>query len=380
LSQFQPPPFLRGIEKSMIRKISDRAKPGSISLGLGEPDLPTPDVILREAVRVIQEEKSGYTLQAGLPALREKIVSDYPHMNLDLDQVIVTAGSQESLYLILRTLVEDGEEVLIPNPGFIPYPMIVRMVGGNTATYRLPAANDFGFDIKNFRKQLTSRTKVVICISPSNPTGRVLSRDDLRAMAEAVTEIAPNAFIVSDEIYRELYYTPERPPSISEFYPRTIVVSGLSKSMRMTGWRIGWLAGDAEVMNAALVLHGYVVTCASSISQKAALAAWTDEAAAARDEYRTIFHRRRDHLLGLLRNELGLRCVTPEGAFYTMVDVSEYGDDMTVAEAGLKQGVVTIPAAAFGGESKGFLRISFCADEERLSEGVRRLGAALKSL
>ena len=122
------------------------------------------------------------------------------------------------------------------------------------------------------------------------------------------------------------------------------------------------------------------MTCASSISQKAALAAWTDEAAAARKEYRAIFHRRRDHLLTLLRDELGLKCVTPDGAFYTMVDVGAYGDELKVAEAGLEQGVVTIPAAAFGDESKGFLRISFCADEEKLSEGVRRLGAALKSL
>jgi len=199
-------------------------------------------------------------------------------------------------------------------------------------------------------------------------------------MAEAMASGGSDAFIISDEIYRELYYTAERPPSISEFYPRTIVISGLSKSMRMTGWRIGWLAGDAEVIRAALVLHGYVVTCASSISQKSALAAWSDEAAAAREEYRAIFHRRRDHLLGLLRDQLGLRCVTPEGAFYIMVDVSKYGDEMRVAEAGLEQGVVTIPAAAFGTESRGYLRISFCADEERLSEGVRRLGEALKSL
>src|SRR5436853_1560306 len=134
--QFQPPPFLRGIEKSMIRKMSDGAKPGSISLGLGEPDLPTPDVILREAVRVIQEEKSGYTLQAGIPALREKIAGDYPHMNLNLEQIIVTAGSQEALYLIMRTLVEEGDEVLLPNPGFIPYTMMTRMPGGRAVTYR----------------------------------------------------------------------------------------------------------------------------------------------------------------------------------------------------------------------------------------------------
>ncbi len=244
----------------------------------------------------------------------------------------------------------------------------------------MPAKNEFAFDVDEFKSKLTPRTKVVICISPSNPTGRVLTKDDLRAVAKAVEESGSNAFIISDEIYRELYYTPERPSSMSEFYPRTIIVSGLSKSMRMTGWRIGWLAGDAEVMKAALVLHGYTVTCASSISQKAALAAWTDEAAKAREEYRAIFHRRRDHLLSSLLNELGVRSVTPEGAFYTMVDVSAYGDEMKVAEAGLEQGVVTIPASAFGDQSKGFLRVSFCADEERLSEGVRRLGEALKSL
>src|SRR5262249_58519553 len=137
--------------------------------------------------------------------------------------------------------------------------------------------------------------------------GRALSAEDLRAMSEAIGSAAPNAFIVSDEIYRELYYTSERPSSISEFYPRTIVLSGLSKSMRMTGWRIGWLVGDAEVIRAALVLHGYVVTCASSVSQKAALAAWTDEAAVSRAEMRAIFLKRRDHLLNLLRNVLGLR-------------------------------------------------------------------------
>jgi aspartate aminotransferase len=380
VKDFQPPPFLRGIEKSMIRKISDRAKPGSISLGLGEPDLPTPEVIRREAVRVIREEQNGYTLQAGILPLRERIAGDYPQLNLTPEHVIVTAGSQESLYLILRTLVEEGDEVLMPNPGFIAYPMIARMVGARAVTYRLPAKDDFGFNLEDFRSRLSPRTKVVICISPSNPTGRALSKDDLQGMADAVAASGSNAFIVSDEIYRELYFTAERPASISEFYPRTIIVSGLSKSMRMTGWRIGWLAGDEAVMRAALVLHGYVVTCASSISQRTALAAWTDEAAASRVEYRAIFHQRRDHLLGLLRSELGLRCVTPDGAFYTMVDVSGYGDELRVAEAGLEQGVVTIPASAFGSESMGFLRVSFCADEAKLTEGVRRLGAALKSL
>src|SRR5207302_4216806 len=128
-------------------------------------------------------------------------------MNLNLDQVIVTAGSQESLYLILRTLVEAGDEVLIPDPGFIAYPMITRMVGGRAVTYRLPAKNDFGFDLDDFRSKLSSRTKVVICISPSNPTGRAFSRDDLRDLADAVTESGSKASMLIDEIYRELYYT-----------------------------------------------------------------------------------------------------------------------------------------------------------------------------
>src|SRR5213593_3934962 len=144
----------------MIRKISDRAKPGSISLGLGEPDLPTPDVIRREAIRVIQEEQNGYTLQAGLPALRDRVAGDYPHLNLSADQVIVTAGSQEALYLALMTLVEAGDEVLIPNPGFIAYPMITRIAGGSAVYYHLPAKDRFSFDLDDFKSRITPRTKV----------------------------------------------------------------------------------------------------------------------------------------------------------------------------------------------------------------------------
>lgn len=380
MREFEPPAFLRGIEKSVIRQISDRAKPGSISLGLGEPDLPTPEVIRRAAVRVIEEEQNGYTLQAGLPALRERIAADYPHMRLSSDEVLITAGSQEALYLALMTLVDAGDEVLIPNPGFVAYPTIARMAGGRAVFYRLPAEDDFSFDLEDFKGRITSKTKVVICISPSNPTGRVFTKDDLQTIARAVEEKAPGAYIISDEIYRELYYTPERPSSISEFYPRTIVISGLSKSMSMTGWRLGWMCGDRDVIDSALVLHGYVTTCASTISQKAALAAWTSEAEEARQRHRRIFRERRDHLLATLRNEVGLQCVTPDGAFYTMVDVRPYGDSMKVAETALEQGVVTVPGSAFGSESEGYLRISFCADEAKLSEGVARLKLALDGM
>ena len=376
MKSFVLPARLQGIQKSVIRQVFDRARPGSINLGLGEPDLPTPNVIREAAVRVITEQQNGYTSHAGLPELRKKVARDYPFLDENPERVVITAGSQEALYLALLTLVDEGDEVLLPNPGFVAYPTIVRMAGGVANYYRMPRERDFGFDIDEFRRALTPKTKVVVCISPSNPTGRTLSRDDLGSIAGALRN--HDAFMISDEIYRDLYYTTERPESLSSFYDRTIVISGLSKSMSMTGWRLGWLAGDEEVVNAALVLHGYVTTCASAVSQKASLVSWSDEAEAARAEFRETFRSRRDHLLTLVREELGLNAVTPDGAFYTMIDVSEFGPSMQVAEALLGAGVITVPGAAFGSESEGFLRVSFCADHDTLAEGVQRIKRGLQ--
>jgi aspartate aminotransferase len=374
---FEPPARLRGIQKSAIRQVFDRALPGSINLGLGEPDLPTPDVVRREGARVARAEQNGYTQHAGLPALRDRVAADYPHLALSLDNVVITAGSQEAMYLALMTLIDEGDEVLLPDPGFIAYGVITRMAGGRARYYKLPAARDFGFDPEEFRRALTPRTKVVVAISPSNPTGRVLSRGDLAEMAAALR--GTGAFLVSDEIYRELYYTGERPASPSEVYERTVVVGGLSKSMSMTGWRLGWLCGHAAVVRSALVLHGYVTTCASAVSQKAALAAWSDEAARARDTIRQTFSERRDFLLARIGSELSLRAVAPDGAFYTMVDTSAHGTSAEVAERMLAARVITVPGGAFGAEAEGFLRLSFCADANALEEGVRRMKQALQS-
>lgn len=376
MSDFEPPARLRGIQKSVIRQVFDRARPGSINLGLGEPDLPTPDVVRREAARVVLEEQNGYTSHAGLASLRARVAGDYAHLGLDPEQVVVTAGSQEALYLALMTLVDEGDEVLIPDPGFVAYPTVVRMAGGTPRFYRMPAARDFAFDVEEFRRQLTPRTKVVVCVSPSNPTGRVLSRAELAALAGALEDTG--VYVLSDEIYRDLYFTGEPPASVSEFRAeRAVVIGGLSKSMSMTGWRLGWLCGDPEVVRSALVLHGYTTTCASTVSQKAALAAWTVEAEAARAETRRTFRGRRDHLLRLLSSELSLRAVEPEGAFYTMVDVSAHGDSMAVAERLLEHGVITVPGLAFGAEGEGYLRVSFCADLPVIEEGVRRMKEAL---
>jgi aspartate/methionine/tyrosine aminotransferase len=375
VTDFQPPAFLRNIEKSPIRQISDRAKPGDISLGLGEPDLPTPEVIRQAAIKVIAEEQNGYTLQAGLPALRQLVAENYPQLNLSPDQVVITAGSQEALYLALMTLVNPGDEVLIPDPGFVAYPTIIRMAGGTPVTYRMPASTNFSFDEGAFRKALSDRTKVVVCVSPSNPTGRTLSAANLTAIAEVLK--GTGIYLLSDEIYRDIYFTAEPPPSASSFYDQAIVISGLSKSMSMTGWRLGWICGDAAVMRAALILHGYVTTCASTVSQKAALAAWSAEGVAARENIRQTFHQRRDYLVELIERELGLQAVVPDGAFYTMVNVRDYGSSLKVAERLLENGVVTVPGSAFGSESEGFLRISFCADAPKLEEGVARMKKAL---
>ncbi len=377
--EFQTAARLRGIKKSPIRQLFDRARPNSINLGLGEPDLPTPDVIRRHAARIVTEEQNGYTTHAGLPALRERVATDYAYLAGKPERVIITAGSQEALYLALLTIVDEGDEVLLPDPGFVAYPTIVRMAGGVPVFYKLPATNDFRFDAEDFRRKLSPRTKLVVCISPSNPTGRTLSTDDLTAMTE-ILRANNSPYVISDEIYRELYYTPERPSSLSSFYEKTLVISGLSKSMSMTGWRVGWLCGDEAVINSALVLHGYVTTCASTVSQKAALAAWTHEAIGAREAMRETFRERREHLLSLIKHELNLRAVAPDGAFYTMIDTSAYGTSMQVAEAMLEACVITVPGAAFGTECENYLRVSFCADNLALTEGVRRMKEALKGL
>jgi aspartate/methionine/tyrosine aminotransferase len=378
LNKFAPPKRLQGIQRSVIRRILDRAKPGSINLGLGEPDLPTPDVIRRAAVKAIVEEQNGYTTHAGLLPLRDKVAAEYPYLEQNPDRVVITAGSQESMYLALLTLVEEGDEVLLPNPGFVAYPTIVQMAGGKSTFYRLPRDTGFAFDADEFRRALTPRTKVVVCTSPSNPSGRTLSKDDLLSIADAVRD--HGAYLISDEIYRELYYTPERPESLSSFCDRTVVIGGLSKSMSMTGWRLGWLCGEEALVHAALVLHSYVTTCAATVSQKASLVAWSKEAEDARAGFRETFRSRKDHMLGLIESELGMRAVEPEGAFYTMLDVSDYGSSMEVAEALLEERVITVPGGGFGSEAEGFLRVSFCADHETLTEGVRRIKRGLESL
>ena len=373
---FRVPKRLQGVAPTLIRQIFNRALPGSINFGLGEPDLPTPQFIREEAARVTLEEQNGYTNHAGILELREKIAESYPHLGLNAEQVCVTVGSQEAMTAAFLALVEAGDEVLIPNPSFPAYENCVNICEAKSVFYRLPAEKDFGFDIEEFKSKITPQTKVAVVISPSNPTGKIFTENDLRQIAEVLKDTG--IYLISDEIYSDLYFTDEKPRSASEFYDRTIIVSGLSKSLSMTGWRVGWVASSqTEVVKACLTLHGFLTVCTSTISQKASLLGWTAEAEKAKAEAREIYRRRGAFLIDLFKKELGLHATSPEGAFYTMLDVRSLGDDLEIAEKFLQNRVITVPGIAFGDEAKGFLRVSFCQPEEKMAEGVRRMKEAL---
>ena len=371
------PKRLQGVSQTLIRQIFERALPGSINFGLGEPDLPTPQFIREEAARVTLDEQNGYTNHAGLLPLREKIAGQYPHLNLQPNQVCVTVGSQEAMTAAFLAMVDEGDEVLIPNPSFPAYENCVKISGGEPVYYRLPAEKDFAFDIEEFKSKITAKTKVAVVISPSNPTGKIFTPEDLRAIADVLKDTG--IYLISDEIYSDLYFTENAPRSASEFYERTIIVSGLSKSLSMTGWRLGWVASSqTDVVKAALTLHGFLTVCTSTISQKASLLGWTAEAEKSKREAREIYRRRGEFLIDILQKELGLRGTSPEGAFYTMLDVRSLGDDLELAEKFLQNRVITVPGIAFGTEARGFLRVSFCNPEERMAEGVRRMKEALE--
>jgi aspartate aminotransferase len=310
-----------------------------------------------------------------LPALRQKIAEQYPHLDLPMTGVVVTCGSQEAMTDAFMCCIDEGDEVLLPNPSFPAYDACTRIAQGVPIYYRMPADSEFSFDIEEFRSKITPRTKAAVVISPSNPTGKIMTAEDYRQIADALE--GTGIWLLSDEIYSDLYFG-ERPRSASEFYDRTIIISGLSKSLSMTGWRLGWAAcSDPQMINAIQVLHGFTTVCTSTITQKASLLAWTKEAEAAKQHAREVYKKRGMFLTGLFQAEMGLHATSPEGAFYTMLDVRSLGDDMEVAEKCLQNRVVTVPGVAFGDEAKGFLRISFCNTEERMAEGVRRMKEAL---
>lgn len=375
---FTPAERIRNVRKSATRRLYDSAPAGSINLGLGEPDFPTPDVVRKEAARVIEEEPTGYTSNAGLPALRALVAAYHSgglREGFSADSVCVMNGAEEALFAVVMTIAGPGDEVLLPDPGFLAYPTLAEIAGARATYYRMPAAQGFEFDRDSFDRALSNHTKLAFIVSPSNPTSRVISRDDLRFIAERIS--GTGVYVVSDEIYRELYFD-ERPGSISEFYDKTIIISGLSKMMSMTGWRLGWAVGPEEVIRHVTVMHQYVSTCASVISQRAAIAAFSEEGRRATAAMREELLHRRGVMARAIERELRLPYVAGEGAFYIMLDVSEFGEAEDVATRLLDERVITVPGSAFGSEGRGYLRLSFSIEPSLIEEGIRRIGKALE--
>jgi len=367
-----------GIERTLIRRIFDGAPSGSINLGLGQPDLATPHRISLAGIDGIVSGKTGYTSTAGDPAVRAAIAARYPGIAASGANVVVTIGSQEAVFVSALTLLDPGDEMLVPDPGYPAYPVVAQLLGATPVGYPLRPERAFRIDPADVIDRLTARTRLVVLCSPSNPTGAMDLEEDLAALASALA--GRGIPWLSDEIYAGFAY--DRPaPSIARLAPSGgLVVSGLSKDLSMTGWRIGWVVGPEPIVARITAAHQYVVTCASSVSQAAAAAALSREAESDRRAYLEIFRRRR----ALMAEELALipklAVTMPDGAFYFFVDVRAFGSSLAIAERLLSsRRVIVIPGEAFGPGGAGFLRISYAAGDDEIRTGIRALRDVLAS-
>ncbi|KAF6585909.1 aminotransferase A [Paenibacillus sp. EKM211P] len=369
---------VKNIQISGIRKIANKvaALPGTLSLTIGQPDFPTPTHIMEAAHRAIDEGRTIYTPNPGLPELREAaagfVARKYGLNYRGQDEVIVTNGASEALDITLRTILSPGDEVILPVPIYPGYEPLIRLSGGIPV---LADTRNSGFKLtaEVLEPYLTERTKAVILGYPSNPTGRVMSREELEAVADLLKE--RDLFIISDEIYSELIYDTSHVsiatlPGLRE---RTIVINGLSKSHSMTGWRIGFTLAPSEITQHMVKVHQYNVTCASSISQYAALEALTvgvDDALPMRDEYR----RRRDYVHGRLI-DMGIPLEKPEGAFYLFPSIAHFG--LSSMDFTLKlleeQGVAVVPGDAFSSYGEGYIRLSYAYGQDVLEQGLDKI-------
>lgn len=372
-------PALAAFTPSLIRAIHARKQPGDIDLGLGEPVLRPAPAPFEAAMERMRRGGTPYTANAGTPALRAAIARHhgYPGMGA-AENVCVTVGSEEALYLAVKTLADPArDEALVVEPGFLAYPKLCALEGVRCRAARLHPGDGFAPRAAAVLGAMRPDTRLLILNSPCNPTGRVWPEAELRALAAGLAQRAQPVWVVVDEVYRELWYGGAPPPSLALFHPHTVVVGSLSKSNALTGMRVGWLMGPAEVVAEAVKVHALVNTAAATFSQ------WVAEAVLASPEgpaeHRPAYAERRDALLRLAR-EHGVDLIPPEGAFYAFVRLPAAlaGDSMGAALRLLEEErVLTVPGVAFGAAGEGWLRISWVPEESVLAEGLARLGRAL---
>jgi aspartate aminotransferase len=362
-----------------------------VSFGAGEPDFDTPAYICRAGVEAIEGGQTRYTPASGTVALKAAIARKLERDNglaYEPDQIIVCCGAKHALYNLFQVLCEPGDECLIPAPYWVSYPQMARLAGAVPVTPGALRERGFKLPPEAFESAITPRTRVVVLNSPSNPTGAVYSEKELRALAE-VFLAHEGLWVVSDEIYEKLVYGETRHVSIASVSPemkaRTLVVNGHSKSYAMTGWRLGYAAGDRDVIAAAARLQSHSTSNPASMCQAAGVAALEggeDEVAAMRAE----FGKRRDRIVELLGAIDGVECPRPAGAFYVFPDVSAHygrtirGTEVTgsvsFAQAALDLAhVALVPGAGFGADA--CVRLSYATSMERIEEGARRLARLL---
>ena len=366
---------MRGIEKTLLRQINDRADSSCINLGLGEPSFPTPKSILNHLKEKVDDWNLGYSPNAGLQELR-KLIAKKSGFEVMADQICVTVGAEEALFSTLMVMINSGDEVLIPDPGFPAYESIVKIAGGVPKSYQLYRENNFSLKYENVKNNITDKTKAIILNSPNNPSGAVYSSRELMKLAELLEQ--RSIIAISDEVYRDIYFE-ERPDSIANYVHNYVVVNSLSKSFSMTGWRLGWCITPPELSEPLANFHQLAVACAPKISQQVALFAL--KGFAEKEKLRNIdeLRRRREFAISCVEKYTDLKYVKPSGTFYMLMDVlskmPKYGNSLEISLNLLsKEKVVTIPGLAFGNGGEGYLRISFASSPEQIEEGIRRIG------
>jgi len=370
---------VKSLQPSGIRKFFDLLEdiPDAISLGIGEPDFITPWHIREAGIFSLEQGHTRYTPNAGMSALRVEI-SKYLKRRFDLnyrakDQIFVTVGGSEAIDLCVRALVEQGDEVIIPVPSFVCYGPIVTMSCGTPVFVETKAENEFRLTAEELRAAITPRTKLVVLPFPNNPTGAVMEKHDLEAIAEVLR--GSDIMILSDEIYSELSYGIHHvsPANLPELYDRTLVVNGFSKSHAMTGWRLGYVCGPEALLKQMVKIHQYGIMSAPTTSQYAAIEAlrFGDEDI---ERMRTSYDQRRKMLLKGLR-DMGLECFEPKGAFYMFPCIKSSG--LTSEEFCMRflqdEKVAVIPGSAFGPGGEGFVRMCYASSVENIKTALERM-------
>lgn len=371
----------RQIQSSKIRHMFDLAADldgDLVRLEIGVPDFNTPDYVIDAAAAAAKDGATTYTTGSGIPELREAI-ADYSatHYDLTLDPdngIEVTVGGLEATFLAMLTLAEQDSDVIVPSPAWPNYVMQAHLADATPVEVALPPDDDFRLDPELIIEHMTPTTDVVVINSPANPTGRVHNIDDIRAIVEAAADY--DAYVIADEVYKALTFDGPTESILSLLdYPEHVVhVNSTSKQFAMTGWRLGWLAGPTALMDTVEKIHPATVSCASSVSQHAALAALTGPQAPFEEMYEA-FNDRRDYVASRCASLDGVSAARPEGAFYAFLDVSALeGSSLEIAERLAREyGVVTAPGTGFGAGGEGFIRMSYANSQDRLAEGFDRL-------